>query len=189
MVTAPKGLDRDSKTHPDRSTADLERIIQQKDAQLSACVCGLSGYSSSGAGTASVLLISPDLSNAASESTSPSGYVIQDPPVVPLGLSVVESSVGGIDGFLSAARVHYQTPHTPSPVPPTILPKPCTDLTEAAWPANIPPPELLHHFVDTVFNSVPLASRCVPTLWFCHSIRRGRTQKEPISGYFIDPPL
>ncbi|KAG8882605.1 hypothetical protein FRB98_003581, partial [Tulasnella sp. 332] len=31
-------------------------------------------------------------------------------------------------------------------------------LSEDIWPLNIPPPELLHHLVETVFNCVPLAT-------------------------------
>ncbi|KAG8882847.1 hypothetical protein FRB97_007671 [Tulasnella sp. 331] len=34
-------------------------------------------------------------------------------------------------------------------------------LSEDIWPLNIPPPELLHHLVETVFNCVPLATRLI----------------------------
>ncbi|KAG8882853.1 hypothetical protein FRB97_007677 [Tulasnella sp. 331] len=36
-----------------------------------------------------------------------------------------------------------------------------TDVSTNVWPPNLPPPELLHHLAETVFSSVPLATRVI----------------------------
>ncbi|KAG8969216.1 hypothetical protein FRC05_001180 [Tulasnella sp. 425] len=45
------------------------------------------------------------------------------------------------------------------------------ELTTDIWPLNIPPPDTLHHLVNTFFSSVPLASRLIHKPTFMASLR------------------
>ncbi|KAG8882848.1 hypothetical protein FRB97_007672 [Tulasnella sp. 331] len=47
-----------------------------------------------------------------------------------------------------------------------------TALSEDTWPLNIPPPELLHHLVETVFNCVPLATRLIHRATFMTNLAK-----------------
>ncbi|KAG8882849.1 hypothetical protein FRB97_007673 [Tulasnella sp. 331] len=45
-----------------------------------------------------------------------------------------------------------------------------TDVSTTVWPENLPPPELLHHLAETVFNAVPLAVRVLHRPTFMASL-------------------
>ncbi|KAG8989205.1 hypothetical protein FRB94_014589 [Tulasnella sp. JGI-2019a] len=111
--------------------AQLEATIKMKDVQLAACVCGFFGQASSQVPTSSHL--APD----------------QRPEAMP------------------PPNNGQQIPPSLSSSPePQILPVDQIEPTGSAlclgiWPLNIPPRELLHHLVETVFHCVPLASRWV----------------------------
>ncbi|KAG8857248.1 hypothetical protein FRB96_005923 [Tulasnella sp. 330] len=45
-----------------------------------------------------------------------------------------------------------------------------TTVSTTLWPRNIPPPELLHHLAETVFNAVPLATRIIHRPTFMASL-------------------
>ncbi|KAG8997272.1 hypothetical protein FRB95_003578 [Tulasnella sp. JGI-2019a] len=50
-----------------------------------------------------------------------------------------------------------------------------TALSTTTWPPNIPPPELLHHLVETVFNCVPLATRLIHRPTFMANLLQSST--------------
>ncbi|KAG9027772.1 hypothetical protein FRB95_007404 [Tulasnella sp. JGI-2019a] len=122
--------------------AQLEATIKMKDVQLAACVCGFFGQASSQVPTSSHL--APD----------------QRPEAMP------------------PPNNGQQIPPSLSSSPePQILPVDQIEPTGSAlclgiWPLNIPPRELLHHLVETVFHCVPLASRLIHRASFMTSLQQ-----------------
>lgn len=166
--------------------AELEDLIKEKDAiirakdiLLAGCVCRVPGVMSSQP-DALIMQTTPMDSEATfgtgtsvSISPTPADPVIQPEPQ----LSAILSPTVMLNPRTSSvqappANEWQQTPTLLPTVPdPAVIPAsaPALNVEETGgaesslslemWPLNIPPPELLHHLVETVFNSVPLASR------------------------------
>ncbi|KAG9002104.1 hypothetical protein FRB93_011877 [Tulasnella sp. JGI-2019a] len=142
--------------------AELELILDLKDAQLSACTCR--NISSPGFSVqvpqAPPLQVVP----AASEHTpSPLAVGIGHTPSV----AVAPLMSAGISPLMSECSISvqdhiglYSSPMLPEGMA----------VSTTVWPPNIPPLELLRHLADTVFNSVPLASRIIHRPTFMASL-------------------
>ncbi|KAG8996146.1 hypothetical protein FRB94_008536 [Tulasnella sp. JGI-2019a] len=132
--------------------AELELIVQAQEAQLAACVChaavGLDPNfetvmdshnmqldSQTSSTLTPTIIVSPVLPSSQSPETR-SGSDFGRSPTFPLFDSQISSPLT-------------------SPMPEV------KTLSTEIWPINIPPPELLHHLVETVLACVPLANRII----------------------------
>ncbi|KIO22819.1 hypothetical protein M407DRAFT_27693 [Tulasnella calospora MUT 4182] len=146
------------------SVSELEAIIEQKDAELSACTCRRT-HGTSSAPAASLPTPASTSSNLGDPAASP---VISD-------IFSRHGSLGAVQGAQScsespeiagpAGAIEILNPSLAvSDSSGGIFPSPTTgpsQLSHQTWPLNIPPPDLLHHLVKTFFNSVPMATRLI----------------------------
>ncbi|KAG9002108.1 hypothetical protein FRB93_011881 [Tulasnella sp. JGI-2019a] len=139
--------------------AQLEATIKMKDVQLAACVCGFFGQASSQVPTSSHLAPVNSQNALSDEATR-----LQ---LTKNGLPSETFNQDQRPEAMPPPNNGQQIPPSLSSSPePQILPVDQIEPTGSAlclgiWPLNIPPRELLHHLVETVFHCVPLASRWV----------------------------
>ncbi|KAG9043658.1 hypothetical protein FS837_009293 [Tulasnella sp. UAMH 9824] len=146
--------------------SELEAIIEQKDAELSACTCRRTQMPSS-APAASLLTL-----GAFSHLTS-LGVVHGTLPHLQSSEVAQQQPDGAIDNLIPSLDVSDSSGHIfPSP---TAGP---SQLSHQAWPLNIPPPDLLHHLVELFFNSVPMATRLIHRPTFMTNLQQIPTSPE-----------
>ncbi|KAG8978886.1 hypothetical protein FRB93_010516 [Tulasnella sp. JGI-2019a] len=133
---------------------ELEVIIKEQDALLAACVCRTHHASSPSQ------LESVDTSVTPSQPVSSSASPLQLPPPQAPPDSYVAWDYGNaisITRELEPVQPPFDT---------------CTALSEDIWPRNIPPLELMRHLAETVFHSVPLATRLIHRPTFMISLTK-----------------
>ncbi|KAG8997274.1 hypothetical protein FRB95_003580 [Tulasnella sp. JGI-2019a] len=161
--------------------AQLEATIMVKDAQLAACVCRFSGSASSQAPTSVSTRV--DSYTTLSNEDSASGSIS---PLDPMARRQPLANILPLEPFNEKQAVEaISPPKNWQQIPPLLsagsephaLPTDLNGTAESAlsleiWPLNIPPRELLHHLVETVFHSVPLASRAIHRASFMKSLQQ-----------------
>ncbi|KAG8865608.1 hypothetical protein FRB97_004619, partial [Tulasnella sp. 331] len=148
----PKDITEAPNTIRDRlhaRIAELELIVQNQAAQLSACVCRGRNEIRSPTPFPAVAVTSdlPFLTQA----SSTSAQTIMSSHSLSLPRSPGRNSEHPWENSLLISSNDLQTLPT-SPMTENAA------LSTEIWPFNIPPPELLRHLADTVFHAVPLVN-------------------------------
>lgn len=132
-------------------------MLRERDIQLGRCVCGSATRLASGSRGGSHKALTP---------LSPSASLPQIPPLqdmneeeLSLWRQLSPDALLSNDDPIPFTRITDDNVITQALVPMVGESSQSTALTDAVWPANIPPRELLSHLVETVFNAVPLATR------------------------------
>ncbi|KAG9027771.1 hypothetical protein FRB95_007403 [Tulasnella sp. JGI-2019a] len=153
---------------------EKDAVIRDKDTLLAGCVCRIPGIIP--------LPLDALMTNATpldSHATIRNDDSASASPLLPDSVLGPTTNLSSLDIFNQTQIPDRISPPIPPPTEwkeiPTALPSvpeppilsTATDdamgssIASDIWPLNIPPPELLHHLVETVFNSVPLASRTI----------------------------
>ncbi|KAG8918539.1 hypothetical protein FRC00_012373, partial [Tulasnella sp. 408] len=159
---------------------ELEAIVQQKDAELQSCTCKRTAALTP---TQSTHGLTPSPIGTSFGDTSPlsttetfdkrSGYALvpaaphPDPPI-----NLPEVADGG-DILVSSFSI--------TDLPGRIFTHPTagpSQMTIHNWPLNIPPPDILHHLVETFFSSVPLATRLIHRPSFMANLQKVPTSPD-----------
>ncbi|KAG8902511.1 hypothetical protein FRB99_004385 [Tulasnella sp. 403] len=164
--------------------SELEEIVKKKDTELAACVCARPGASqnlsfssppASVVGTGSPSSAPADSFEALAQrvSVSPSTNLAPPPVVFPMRTKVAPPLVGPIVPLLDDPEylinlMQYTGGITPG----------SGQLIDITWPLNIPPPDVLHHLVETFFNSAPLATRLLHRPTFMTSLKKPPTSRD-----------
>ncbi|KAG8882844.1 hypothetical protein FRB97_007668 [Tulasnella sp. 331] len=180
-----------------------DAIIRGKDTLLAGCICRVPGVESvqlTPLTTHTSMDSQATLSTGTSGSMSPSlaDPVTQPQPQLPsilsplamLDLNQNSNASASFEQTPSASGwqqtpTHFSLVQEPEMVTPATLSASVDEpgaakssLSLEIWPLNIPPPELLHHLVETVFNSVPLASRAIHRPSFMTSLTKPPSSPE-----------
>lgn len=118
-----------------------------KEAQLAACTCGNIS-----------IPLSTNQGSGASDSYQATVTSLNVPDTLnQYTASISSAEFNNVSPLLSDFLTVDDLQQSPAPVSHTLHEN--TTVSTTVWPKNIPPPELLHHLAETVFNAVPLATR------------------------------
>ncbi|KAG8987392.1 hypothetical protein FRB93_004852 [Tulasnella sp. JGI-2019a] len=144
----------------EREVAKLKDTLRERDVELAACICRPKPSADSALRLLRLQSTSSDRSQVAY--SLPTSLSVSPTPSDPPNLLPTDPQIITYDNDLAPP-----TPDQPNNGPMT--------LSTAAWPPNIPAPELLHHLVETVFSCVPLASRLIHRPTFLANLQKPPT--------------